>query len=210
MISASKSKPGENVVRLKGFAPFTDLVAGEVRRKNAVVKYLLPEAGASVRFIETMKANATKYFPKYALVIHVDSSHTQSEKIVDAMEVTFGLERDLQEALRKNIAQLEPGLNITDGGREHSVSSGRIDILATDAKQRRVVIELKAGTADRDAVGQILSYMGDLQDGAAQVPARGILVAADFTARAISAAKAVPNVELMKYAFKFSFQTVGS
>jgi RecB family endonuclease NucS len=71
----------------------------------------------------------------------------------------------------------------------------------------QVVIELKAGTADRDAVGQILSYMGDLQ-GEAGGKVRGILVAGHFTDRAISARRAVPNVELRKYGFKFSFESV--
>jgi RecB family endonuclease NucS len=113
----------------------------------------------------------------------------------------------MQSALRKNIEQLEKGLKIADDGKEHIVPSGRIDILAVDSKEAHVVIELKAGTADRDAVGQILSYIGDLQaDGRHAI--RGILVAADFTGWAIAASKAVPNVELRKYGFTFSFQKV--
>jgi RecB family endonuclease NucS len=130
-----------------------------------------------------------------------------SAEVLDSMETTFGLERDLQAALRGNIEQLQGGLQISDGGKEKIVPSGRIDILATDKKKTRVVIELKAGTADRDAVGQIMSYIGDLQaeNGGA---VKGILVAGDFTARAIAASKAVPNVELRKYGFKFSFQKV--
>ena len=74
--------------------------------------------------------------------------------------MTFGLERDLQMALRANIEQLEPALTITDGGSERIVESGRIDITARDKDGCTVVIELKTGVADRDAVGQIRSYMG--------------------------------------------------
>jgi RecB family endonuclease NucS len=128
----------------------------------------------------------------------------------EAIEATFSLEADLQEALRKNIAQLEEGLRVVDDGKEHNVPSGRIDILATDARKRHVVIELKAGTADRDALGQILSYMGDLQAADGDISVRGILIAGDFTARAVAAATAVPSIELMKYTFKFSFHTVSS
>src|SRR5271156_1642388 len=123
-----------------------------------------------------------------------DRTDEDDHVVVQAIEATFGLERDLQLALRKNIAQLEPGLKVSDGGKEESVPSGRIDIAAEDQHKNAVVIELKAGTADRDAIGQILSYIGDKAANSKRV--RGILVAGDFTARAISAAHAVPNVTL--------------
>ena len=125
---------------------------------------------------------------------------------MDAIDTAFGLERDLQMALRHNIDQLEPGLTITDGGREQTVNSGRIDITCTDEQGGTVVIELKAGTADRDAMGQILSYIGDLTDGNTRV--RGILVAHDFTDRAIAAARAATTVRLVRYGFRFTFDPV--
>jgi len=119
-------------------------------------------------------------------------------------EQTFTLEADLQRALRKSIAQLEVGLEIADGGAEKSVSSGRIDILARDEAGRFVVIELKAVKAPRDAISQVLAYMGDIQaetDG----EVRGILVAPEFDPRAISAARVVPSLRLFIYSFNFSF-----
>jgi hypothetical protein len=42
--------------------------------------------------------------------------------------------------------------------------------------------------------------------GANQV--RGMLVAGDFAQRAISTARATPNIVLRKYAFQFSFEPV--
>lgn len=131
---------------------------------------------------------------------------TQDEKVEDALETTFGLESDLQKALRSNIDQLEPGLTITDGGKESTVQSGRIDIRAQDRTNNSVVIELKVGEADREAVAQILSYIGDLSEACSKV--RGILVAGAFTPRAISAARAVQNLQLFKYSFKFAFEGV--
>jgi hypothetical protein len=86
------------------------------------------------------------------------------QQTVEAIETTFGLERDLQNALRANIEQLEEGLKISDGGKEQIVPSGRIDITAEDQRGARVIIELKAGTADRDAVGQVLSYKGQSEE----------------------------------------------
>jgi hypothetical protein len=136
-----------------------------------------------------------------------DSSADSEAEVADAVDTAFGLERDLQLALRRSIDQLEPGLIIIDGDREQTVSSGRIDITARDQAGTTVVIELKAGAADRDAVGQILAYMGDLMEGETRV--RGILVAREFMPRAVSAARATANVRLVQYGFRFTFETVG-
>jgi hypothetical protein len=130
------------------------------------------------------------------------------EEVATAFDTTFGLERDLQMALRTSIEQLEPGLVIIDGGRDQTVTSGRIDITARDRNGSTVVIELKASVADRDAIGQILSYMGDLAEGSTQV--RGIVIAKEFSPRAISAARAASNVRLVHYSFRFLFGVVST
>jgi RecB family endonuclease NucS len=136
-----------------------------------------------------------------------ESPNVETEAL-DAVETTFGLERDLQAALRKHIDQLEPGLSIVDGGKEQYVASGRIDITAKDKQGSTVAIELKAGTADRETVGQIIGYMGDLQP--LNTSVRGIIVAGDFSQAAISALGTLPNLQLKKYGFKFSFTSVGA
>ena len=74
-------------------------------------------------------------------------------------ESAFGLERDLQKALRANIGQLETGLKIVDGGTEKNAPAGRIDITAEDPggttwssrcepsrRDRRVVVARPART----------------------------------------------------------------
>jgi hypothetical protein len=127
-------------------------------------------------------------------------------EVANAVDTAFGLERDLQMALRRNIEQLEPGLTISDADKEQIVPSGRIDIRAQDQDGATVVIELKVGEADRDAIGQLLAYMGDLTDRGARV--RGILVAREFAPRAVSAARVVPSLRLVEYGFRFSFKGV--
>jgi endonuclease NucS-like protein len=125
----------------------------------------------------------------------------------DAVEATFGFERELQHALRRNIDQLESGLTIIDGGNERKVASGFIDITARDRSGATVAIELKrAGVSDRNAVGQILGSMGDLMEGTQSV--RGILVAGEFSPGIIAAAKVVPNLSLVRYSFRFSFDVI--
>lgn len=118
-------------------------------------------------------------------------------------QTRFGLERDLQGALSDNIDQLEPGLRFIDS--EVVVAAGRIDILAEDDEDRLVVIELKADMGDSGAIGQLLGYMGAIENPDGR-PIRGILVANDFHPRAVNAAKAVPNISLKAYSFQFSFE----
>jgi endonuclease len=126
----------------------------------------------------------------------------------DAVETTFGFERELQEALRRNIEQLERGLTIIDGGNERKVASGFIDITARDRSGATVVIELKkAGVSDRNAIGQILGYMGNLMEEGSQ-SVSGILVAGEFSPAIIAAAKVVPNLSLLRYTFRFSFDII--
>lgn len=117
----------------------------------------------------------------------------------------FELERHLQAALRSEIEQLEPGLKIADGGSEISVASGNIDILAEDSFGNAVVIELKAGIAKREAIGQITGYMGDLVEDEKFDKVRGILVAADFDKSARAAVRVIPSLNLKQYRFLFSF-----
>lgn len=121
---------------------------------------------------------------------------------------SFALERDLQNALRGNIEQLERGLRITDGGTERTVDAGRIDITAEDGGGNLVVIELKAGTTGMDSIGQILSYMGSIESPEGK-DVRGILVAYDFDERLVMAAKAVPNISLKAYSVQFTFEDRG-
>lgn len=121
---------------------------------------------------------------------------------------TFSLEKDLQQALRANITQLEPGLEIADGGGEKHVPSGFIDILARDASGALVVIELKAVKARRDVVGQILAYMGDIQSEHPGTPVRGLLIAPAFEDRVRAALRVVPTLGMKQYSFQFSFEDI--
>lgn len=161
------------------------------------------------RFLEEQDTKATVAAALQTAPASVGLSTPDDSYLAEPVEAVLSLERDLNAALRQNIAQLEPGLIIIDGGRERAVASGRIDILAQDDQGNRVVIELKAVKAPRDAVAQILAYMGDiLSEYGGGV--RGILIGPEFDPRAVSAARMVPMLELKRYAFQFSFEKVGT
>jgi len=126
----------------------------------------------------------------------------------------FDLERNLQRVLRANIDQLESGLKIADNNKEQRVEYGDmaepgcIDITAEDKDGVTVAIELKAGKAGRHAIGQISGYMGALFP--IKKPIRGILVAGEFSAQAIAAARVVNGLQLRKYNYKFGFEIAGA
>ncbi len=134
----------------------------------------------------------------------VDGVLLSENVLEEAVGKTFGLERDLQSALRANIDQLEEGLTVADGGSETKVEAGFIDILARDRHGVLTAIELKAETSRPDAIAQILSYMGCLAEREPQI--RGILVAGDHHPRVVQAARAIPNLSLKKYRYRFEFE----
>jgi len=137
-----------------------------------------------------------------ATAIQPDNGLTQIKEN-EAVVLTFSLERDLQLALRRNLAQLEPGLAEADGGSEEDFR----DITATDKDGNLVVIEVKAVKAGKEAVAQLLSYMGEVaaKKGIAGNRIRGLLVAPDFQERALSAASILPQVTLKTYRVNFVF-----
>lgn len=134
-----------------------------------------------------------------------DGAEPESELIEEVVSRTFALERDLQAALRRNLGQLEQGLTVADGGNERKVEAGFIDILARDTAGVLTVIELKAETAQPSAIAQILAYMGCIAEETGE-PVRGILVAGDHHPRVILAARAIPNLSLKKYRYRFDFE----
>lgn len=159
--------------------------------KNAVVRYrkFLVDEGMSKQPLGATAATA---------IVLSDEVVIEKQKL--------SLERDMQSALRKEISKLEPGLIIKDDGAERAVTSGFIDIFCHDAVASSVVVELKAGKTDARVIGQILGYMGDIIEEDDTALVRGIIVAHDFDKRTISAAKAVPNLKLVRYSISFSFE----
>jgi endonuclease len=130
-----------------------------------------------------------------------------AELVAQEREQRFSLEKDMQLAIRKNIKSLDTSLIIIDDGSERSVKSGFIDITCED-QDALVIIELKAGVADGKAIGQILGYMGDMNEEEGGRIVKGILIAHDFDNRCKAAARMVSSLILMKYSIEFKFSSV--
>jgi hypothetical protein len=140
-----------------------------------------------------------------------DPAHESEEEDIDAeaseaIEATVSLERDLHMYFASRVSEIERGLKIEHDGIEHTTDAGRIDILARDERQTLVVIELKAGRAKDEALGQLLGYMGCLSKNPGDV--RGILVASNFEPRVVFAARGLPTVKLLRYELSFTMKEI--
>lgn len=136
----------------------------------------------------------------------IEADDLSEEALEEASELSFSLERDMQTALRSNLDQLQKGLRVVDGGVEVVTEAGRIDILAEDHDGALVVIELKAATAQPEALAQVLAYMTSIAD-QRKAQVRGILVAKDFHTRLALASQSIPTLSPYRYGFRFSFES---
>lgn len=126
--------------------------------------------------------------------------------IADNAASVFRYEKELQQAVRAQLQSLESGLIEDDGGYEAVLATGRSDILARDAQGVPVVIELKAGKCPSGAIEQVLGYAQDWAD-KGEPNVRAMIVAGEFSARTLAAAKRIPGLELKTYQLQLAFKS---
>lgn len=126
---------------------------------------------------------------------------------------SFAYERDLQNFLARNLNLLEEGLQLYSdergSGIEYPVDGGRIDLLAKAKDGRLVVVELKLSRGRSKAIGQLLYYMGWVDNNLKpEKPCRGILIAKDIGSDVITAVQRTEGVELFKYTLQVAVERV--
>lgn len=104
----------------------------------------------------------------------------------------------MHQAIRRNLAVIEPGLVEADGWRERLVASGKIDITARDERGHYVVIELKAGKCPAGTLEQVLGYSSDLERETGTL-CRSVLVTSQFSPRLCAAADRTLALRLVTY-----------
>jgi restriction system protein len=140
-----------------------------------------------------------------------------SEEIEERLEQTFRLEKHLLDFLTTNweATSLGPVWEIyKEEGRYRGVEFdtgeiGRIDILAHSRKELGwLVIELKRGQTEDETVGQVLRYMGWVQENMAdeETPVKGLIICQEDTPKLRYALKNTNNVDLMLYEVSFSLK----
>ncbi len=116
-------------------------------------------------------------------------------------------ERSLQTYLARNLSIL----GIPDAilvASEYQTEVGRIDLLIGSQNSTLWVVELKAGVAGRDAIGQIVSYIGAMRNEQPGKRVFGILIATDFDRSCLAAHSAVGDIALKRVRIEYALDDV--
>ena len=130
----------------------------------------------------------------------------------------FALEKHLEDFLVKNWhgTELSRDFDIfeVDGelvGQQYPTDTGPVDILAVSKDSKTLlVVELKKGRASDVVVGQLLRYMGFVQDELAEPDqtVRGVVIALEDDQRLRRALTMVPAIEFYRYEVSFKLVKV--
>jgi hypothetical protein len=124
----------------------------------------------------------------------------------------FALEAHLRDFLARNLDRIEPGLHLyasdDQDGIEYPVEGGRIDLLAIDRAGKYVVFELKLSKGRNKALGQLLYYMGWVDEHLGKGPCRGFIIASEINDELRIAVSRAPDVGLARYKMSFAIERV--
>jgi len=142
--------------------------------------------------------------PKDSYIIE-DISDIDDVDDMDVVESIFSYERDLQKALvaqikAKKIFSEYKIFGENEEGIEYSIDNKRIDVLLeSNLKNELLVIELKAGIAKKDVLGQISEYMGKLMRKFPEKSINGLIIASEIDDSLKEACLPNPNIKTKKY-----------
>lgn len=127
---------------------------------------------------------------------------------------SFALETHLEDFLVHNWAQTELGkefdiyeVDNEQVGQQYLTDAGPIDILAISKdKTQLMVVELKKGRASDNVVGQVLRYMGYVQEELAESgqTVRGTIIALEDDQKIRWALSVVPSITFYRYQISFN------
>jgi len=121
------------------------------------------------------------------------------EIVEEAPYTSLSLEKDLQNYLADNPSYIEKGLTLIEGGKEYNANQiGRIDLLCKDQDGNYVVIELKKKSTGDAVIGQILRYIGWVEENF-KGNIRGIIILNEKDEKLDFALKPIKNIVKIKY-----------
>jgi hypothetical protein len=138
---------------------------------------------------------------------------TENEPDYSIAEISFEFEKQLENFLIDNLFAIESNLTIfidNEGneGQQYPTDAGTIDLLCTDKNKDYVIIELKKRRTSDKVVGQILRYMGWVnQNINKDKKVRGIIITPELDDNLEYAASMVPNIQVKYYRIRLDFIT---
>jgi predicted nuclease of restriction endonuclease-like (RecB) superfamily len=136
----------------------------------------------------------------------------EAPKVIESAE--FIMEKYLEEFIESNFNKIDFGAKLElyqdeeSSGRQYPTTIGNIDLLAVDNERKEfVVIELKKGKSSDVVLGQILRYMGWVNERLAEprgYKVRGIIISKEKDEKLEYALKFTPNVSLFLYEVSFN------
>ncbi len=160
-------------------------------------------------------------------VSNISSYHDEIEKLIGGSSApriistdpevedpaAFVMEKHLEDFLVQNWTQTDLGKEYDifeeEGervGQQYSTDTGPIDILAISKdKKKLLVVEIKKGRASDVVVGQVLRYMGYVQEELAEngQVVKGVIIALEDDQRIRRALAMVPTIDFYRYQISF-------
>lgn len=140
---------------------------------------------------------------------------------VPGLDMEFVMEKYLEEFMEANFSKINFGAKLVlyedeeSSGRQYLTTIGPIDLLAMDlSKKEFVVIELKKGKTGDAVVGQVLRYMGWVNENL--IPkhpgyvVRGIVVVREEDDRLRFALTQIPSVNAFVYSVSFDLKAIST
>lgn len=159
-----------------------------------------------------MISEITRYQNEIDKLITVNPAIISNDPTVED-PIAFAMEKHLEDFLVQNWGQtnLSNEYNIYEEegervGQQYPTDTGPMDILAISKdKKRLLVIELKKGRASDVVVGQVLRYMGYVQEELAETgqSVSGVIIALEDDQKLRRALAVVPSISFYRYQISF-------
>jgi hypothetical protein len=149
--------------------------------------------------------------PPLQSTINLESESNESE--YSTAEISFEFEKQLENFLKDNLEAIERKLKVyvdeeDNYGQQYVTDVGIIDLLCTDKNGNFVVIELKKKRTSDIVVGQVLRYMGWVnQNLNSNKKVRGLIITPEIDNKLEYAASMVPDIQVKYFRVKLEFVT---
>ncbi len=154
----------------------------------------------------------TQYADEIERLLSASVPESRVQEVAEEL-ASFALEKHLEDFLVQNWAQTDFGKSYDiyeeEGervGQQYATDTGPLDILAVSKdKKRLLVIELKKGRASDAVIGQLLRYMGYVQEELAEKgqTVEGAIIALEDDPRVRRALAMLPTVQFLRYQISF-------